>query len=360
MTLLTERTIPTPYGEKSIAVTAQEISELREPLDVMTVSAFYRDYYPARSTLIGALDRMGVSVLSLSREPEIDLRGICGTWLSRPVRDGRLPIGRIGCIELSPNRRDGLEPQAHESQILSSIQAYFHMLHIASLSGIEVGTVGLPVLGAGPQRIDPAMTSVPTINECFRFLKGNEAVRRICIIGKNISHLEQFAQALENSYSALQETKRLDEKAAPDPKKRVFISYSSKDANIADNLCAKLEASGVRVWYAPRNIHAQDYAGAIVEAITRCTDFVVIISQNSLRSHHVLNEIDLAFNELNRGLRLIPLRIDEEEMGPSFRYYLSSQHWMDAHLPPLEKRLEEFVASIAGRRGPAPREGAPL
>ncbi len=92
-----------------------------------------------------------------------------------------------------------------------------------------------------------------------------------------------------------------------------------------------------------------------MEAITRCTDFVVIISQNSLRSHHVLNEIDLAFNELNRGLRLIPLRIDEEEMGPSFRYYLSRQHWMDAHLPPLEKRLEEFVTKFAAGAECAPR-----
>ena len=38
--------------------------------------------------------------------------------------------------------------------------------------------------------------------------------------------------------------------------------------------------------------------------------------------------------------------IDEEEMGPSFRYYLSRQHWMDAHVPPLEKRLDECVAKI--------------
>ena len=97
---------------------------------------------------------------------------------------------------------------------------------------------------------------------------------------------------------------------------------------------------------APRNISASDYASAIVDAITRCTHFVVIVSANSLRSNHVLNEIDLAFQELGRQVRLMPLRLDEEEMGAPFRYYLSRQHWTNACVPPLEQRLEEFADAV--------------
>ena len=100
------------------------------------------------------------------------------------------------------------------------------------------------------------------------------------------------------------------------------------------------------MWYAPRNIRFQDYASAIVDAITHCTYFVVIVSKNSLQSNHVLNEIDLAFKELDRQIHIIPLKIDEQEMGPSFLYYLSRQQWAYASDPPIDRRLEEFVSSL--------------
>ena len=33
----------------------------------------------------------------------------------------------------------------------------------------------------------------------------------------------------------------------------VFISHSQKDKPIADGICAKLQATGVRCWIAPRD-----------------------------------------------------------------------------------------------------------
>ena len=344
---LTEKTISTSFGEKTIAVFAMDITTLDEPIDVMAVSSFYRSYDPTWGTMVGALHTKGISVEELSMSPEIDLREQCNIWLSRAIEDSELPIARIGCIEMSPLRFDPEAWRDHETEIISSLQAYFHMLQIAALSGIKTETVGFPIPGAGNQNIDPTFITIPTINECFKCLKASESVKRICIISYNQSQAFQFARALEDSYAALRDSRLRDQSAtASEEKPLAFISYSSTDKNVADNLCAKLEAAGMRVWYAPRDIHSQDYASAIVDAITRCTHFVVVLSKNSLQSHHVLNEIDLAFSQLNRHMRLCPLKIDEEELGPAFRYYLSRQHWMDAHVPPLEKRLEEFVSSV--------------
>ena len=95
-----------------------------------------------------------------------------------------------------------------------------------------------------------------------------------------------------------------------------------------------------------RDISEGDYASAIVDAIRRCTIFIVILSRNSAGTNHDLNELDLAFNQLQRGVRILPLRVDEEEMEPSFMYYLSRQHWMDAHIPPIEKRLVEVCRAM--------------
>ena len=48
----------------------------------------------------------------------------------------------------------------------------------------------------------------------------------------------------------------------------VFISYSTKDTDIAESACNALESAGIKCWIAPRDeIGGKGYAGVIVEAI---------------------------------------------------------------------------------------------
>ena len=62
----------------------------------------------------------------------------------------------------------------------------------------------------------------------------------------------------------------------------VFISYSSRNQAVADAICHELESSGIRCWYAPRNIGAgQSWAGAIISAIRECRVFVLVFSGDS-------------------------------------------------------------------------------
>lgn len=345
MQALIQKTIFTQSGEKTISIHACDIRDLDVDVDIMTVSSFYRDYTNVRGTLFGALADQNIDISSMAPDPEIDLRKQCNIWLSKETSDeALLPIKRIGCIETSPYYagRNGMKKK--EEMMLASIQAYFRMLEIASIMGISVEQIVMPALGTGNQQISADLVITPLLNECIRFLKNNGTSKHIMIVTHNHAIAFKFAMALENSYSFRNEaeiSKKIDVEKTRN--RMAFISYSSKDKNIADNLCAKLESRGIKVWYAPRDIVSGDYAGAIVEAINRCTHFIVILSQNCAKSNHVLNEVDLAFSQIQRGMVLLPLKIDEEEMGPSFLYYLSRQHWMDAHIPPLEKRLEEFV-----------------
>ena len=202
-------------------------------------------------------------------------------------------------------------------------------------------TVALPLLGTGDQRIDAAFIIMPIVSECIALLKRNERVKKILFVDKNVQHAYAIAKALDNSYFMMKN--KAPQVAKIDGDYLAFISYSSKDKNIADNLCAKLEARGMKCWYAPRDVNRDNYAQAIVEAIESCTHFVVIISEHSLKSEHVLNEIDLAFNETSRHIQFRPIRIDHEQLGAAMKYYLSRKHWMDATVPPIENRLEEFA-----------------
>lgn len=332
-----------PFGPKRIEVCHGDLAQLNEPVDIVTVSAFQGSYAPTQRSLIGALHReKEISVSHLAREPLLDLRAHLGVWLSQET--GCREIRRIGCIEMSAC---GSTPD--EDRVLRGIKAYFQMLDLAETMGVPMETVAMPFLGGGEQQISKDLVLTPLLRECIAFLTRNPTAKRILLVERSASKAFSLAKVLSDSYLARQ-AQQQEQPRRPEPpgspRRSVFLSYSTKDKNIADNLCAKLEQSGIRVWYAPRDIVAHDYATAIVGAIQSADCFVVIVSENSLDSQHVLNEIDLAFHELGRGLVLMPLKLDEAELRPAFSYYLSRQHWMDAHVPPIEARLEEFTQRI--------------
>ncbi|MDO5478408.1 MAG: toll/interleukin-1 receptor domain-containing protein, partial [Clostridia bacterium] len=206
------------------------------------------------------------------------------------------------------------------------------------------------LLGGGVQGISSDLTLIPIINESVEFLRRNEFVKKIYFIDLNPKNAFNAASTMQKMYSLQSRKDEAVRDKVPVINKgaKLFISYNSDDRKVADDLCAKLEAGGIKVWYAPRDIVDNDYASSIVRAISECSHFVTIISKNSLKSEHVLNEIDLAFGELKRNIRFLPLRIDLEELRPAFTYYLSRQHWTDAHVPPLDSRLDEFVEKILG------------
>lgn len=334
--------ITTTFGDKHIRVFHADALQFDEPIDVLTASAFYRAYNPTPGTLFSALYRNGVYVYRLAEKPMIDLRDLCGVWLSEEI-EGNDRIKRLGCLEFSGFDQKGFYKNPTEDGIIRALNAYFYMLDIATSAGAEMKSVALPLLGSGCQRVSPELVMIPIIRECLAFLKRNPSVERIDFIEKNPEKAAIMAESLQTSYTLLEES------ISPEKEQKValsaFISYSSGDRNIAENLCAKLEERGFSVWIAPRNVHGP-YAASIVEGIQQANHFIVILSHNSLGSQHVLNEVDLAFKKLPNEIKFHPLRIDEAMFTPSFEYYLSRQHWTDAINPPLEQRLNEFVDRI--------------
>ena len=332
---------------KEISVFCEDITRFPEHIDILTTSAFIGSYAPTPNTVFNALWRCGIEVQNLAQRPAFDLRNPCHVWLSEAVPFSTAQISRIGCIELKGRSSQGWSPAASE-QAIHSIQAYFSLLDIASVYDVPVATIALPLLGSGNQKIAGDLMITPLINECISFLKRNPFAKKIYFIERNPAKAELIAQALKTSLRFMATDSRIQ---APVPQKDVaFISYSSKDKNIADNLCSKLERNGIKVWYAPRDVHGP-YAGAIVNAIEQANYFIVILSQNSICSEHVLNEVDLAFQNISTGMKIKPLRIDNALFTASFKYYLSRQHWMDASIPPLEQRLNEFISELLSERG---------
>ena len=69
----------------------------------------------------------------------------------------------------------------------------------------------------------------------------------------------------------------------------VFISYSTKNKNVADAVVANFEQHGIKCWYAPRDIlPGEEWVSAIRDGLNIATIFVLIYIEESLH----LNQFD--------------------------------------------------------------------
>ena len=124
----------------------------------------------------------------------------------------------------------------------------------------------------------------------------------------------------------------------------LFISYASKNKQLADALCHTLEQHRISCWIAPRDVlPGEPYAREIIRGIRDCQIIVLIYTNDSNASEHVLNEIDKAFNY---GKVIIPFIADDTRMSDEFDYYLSRKHWLTA-FPNPEQHFAKLVESIA-------------
>jgi chemotaxis protein histidine kinase CheA len=124
----------------------------------------------------------------------------------------------------------------------------------------------------------------------------------------------------------------------------VFITYSSKDKETADAICSALEENRIRCWYAPRNIRSgASWAGSIMDGLNNCRIMILVWSANSNVSPHVTREVHHAFN---KGVTVIPFRIEDVAPTQELEYYLESVQWLDASTPPLEGNLKRLVEHV--------------
>ena len=136
----------------------------------------------------------------------------------------------------------------------------------------------------------------------------------------------------------------------------IFVSYSTTDRELAETLTQSLEARGVRVWIAPRDVRpGHDYSEELHDAIEEAAAVIALISDDSNRSRHVKAEIEIAFS---RGKPLFPVRFREVMPTKGLALFLGLGHWTDLFGPHEAANLERLVRELSQRPG-APIPPAP-
>jgi hypothetical protein len=137
----------------------------------------------------------------------------------------------------------------------------------------------------------------------------------------------------------------------------VFISHGSDNRDEASALAAFLEAGGVTVWIAPRDVRpGMDYSEQLQEAIEGCVAFVVLVTAMANKSPYVRAETEMAFSG---GKPIFPVRLSDIKPASGLAFFLKIRHWTDAYGPGRDASLDRLARELQNLCGVAPAAPSP-
>ena len=126
----------------------------------------------------------------------------------------------------------------------------------------------------------------------------------------------------------------------------VFLSHSSKDRllpeNYVEKVMAELDERGIKYWISSKKLKSGDKFGSKINfAVKDCSVFVLFVSQQSLSSPDVKNEMALA-NKYKK--KILPVRIEDFDImkDPDWEYWFMNCQVEDA-LTNSEAEVKNFV-----------------
>lgn len=123
----------------------------------------------------------------------------------------------------------------------------------------------------------------------------------------------------------------------------VFISYSTKNQAVADEIYNRLNKEGFHCFLATEDLYQVDWAGQLKDAIENSRAFVLIVSHAMNESNEVLKEVGLA----TRHSRFIfPFIIDDVKLDSRMEYHLAPFQWIQGIIPPETLNYESLIQRV--------------
>lgn len=125
----------------------------------------------------------------------------------------------------------------------------------------------------------------------------------------------------------------------------IFISHSSSDAKQAEALCGYLEKRNKKCFIAPRDIRSgHEYAEELLDGIDNSYVVILMLSEKSNTSPHVLREIERA---ISKNIPVIVYKMENVTLSKSLEYFLMTHQWMDAKDSMDYERIYESVCGFS-------------
>lgn len=112
-------------------------------------------------------------------------------------------------------------------------------------------------------------------------------------------------------------------KAYSGKKPYIFASYAHKDADLVFPEIKRFHDEGYPIWYDQGLTPGQEWDEEIEEALVGSALLIVFITENSMASSNVVDEIKLALEE---RIDIIPIYLENAELASGLKLRLSQKH----------------------------------
>jgi hypothetical protein len=288
MRLLDALTVDYQSDERRIGIYEGDLTDLTpdEAVDVLVVSAFPNDYAPTPGSLIGALDRKGVSVHELARDKAVDLRGSLSCWMSREIDSVHpgIEFKRILCFE--PLAR-GRPPEV--------VGDIFRSLGALVGDDPPIHTVAMPLVATGDQHIPVGQMIDPLLDAAVHWIAIGLPLTEL----KIVAHSRRMAEDLAREFSRLKKKWSQFSLAPTEPTYDLFVSYSHEDTRDAALMVEELQQlrPGLRVFFDRMTLDiGAAWQQEVYEAIDDSRRFLPLFSPSYLQSKICLEEFNIALH----------------------------------------------------------------
>ena len=293
--------------EKNINLVCADLCDSQDEFDIIACSSYKNDYVPTKYSLIGSLlSKKQINLADLAMKPDLDLRSM-GCWLST---DTGTSFHRIACVELLSHTLDNCDSNV-DIILQKSFSTLNFLLKQAFLSNISIQAIAMNLLGTGDQAIELSYVLATLISHCKDILENNDGVNEITIYEKDAEKVSVIVDAFNNAFSL----------ASSKPK--LFISYSSKQIELATKIRDQLEKNDISCWMAPYSIPAgSSYQELIPAALSQVEAVVLILSPDAEESRWVQKEIGTA---IGANKIIVPYSIGSYDISKRFRFLLDGE-----------------------------------
>lgn len=278
-------------GDKRVELYAGDLTEVgqADEFDLLVISAFPNDYIPTSTSLIGALNRKGLSVGKLASDKDIDLREAFSCWLSKDLQPEHygLVFTRILCFE--PQTR-GRPPEV--------VGDIFRALTPILADNPDIHKIAMPVVAAGDQGYSIAEMLEPLLDAAIHWLEIGLPLTRIKIVTRNARSIDDALSvftAKKNSYIPSED---LAFPATSPEQYDVFISYSHRNSSESSQIERSLRAvrPSLKIFVDRQSLNiGSAWQPEIFETLDRCKKVVALLSPDYLGSKVCKEEFNIAW-----------------------------------------------------------------
>ena len=278
-----------------------------DPVDVLVISALPDDYIPTPNSVIGALNKKGVSIDQLSKNKLEDKRGSCNCWLSHPLTSISPITGfrQILCYEPTEN--------VHPAESVGNI---FRCLSSYALYENSISAIAMPLLSTGDAKVPIIEMLEPLMEAATNWMKNGLPVKVI----KIVEHSELKAMEIKGAFSVLKH-KSSPESPGQD-KYDLFISYCQLNSVDADHIYAYLsgKSRGIRIFMDRMELEpGMAWQQKIFSSLINCRKVMLLYSPQYLSSRTCQEEFNITqLIHLKKKDMMFPVYLYNADPLPSY------------------------------------------